>query len=91
MISLLAVGETSEEFFTALLFGSGSWIGLILIMALVLLLALAVKYSSIILVPFQCFLIILYLTEISSSSIAMWSGFLMFCSIILTLIIEVKR
>jgi hypothetical protein len=52
-----------EDFFTQLFFGSGSWLGLILIIMLLLLLRLANKYSVILSFPICLLIGFEYLTN----------------------------
>lgn len=79
------------EFFEELLFGSGGYLGLLLMVVIMLLLVVKVKYSTIFTVPFACLMVALYIGEISSSSNFMWSSVLMVFVIILMITIEVKR
>jgi hypothetical protein len=50
-----------QEFFQEVLFGSGSWIGLILIISLLLIIATINRYSSIIVLPISILLSIQYM------------------------------
>jgi len=80
-----------DDLFNALMFGSGSWLGLLLIIAIMLLIVTLVKYSSVVLLPFQALMINFYLSNIETNSNFMWSIILMFFVMILTIVIEVKR
>lgn len=79
------------EFFEELLFGSGSWIGLLLILGLVLLVTLKVKYSSALFVPFMIFMGLFYLENVSESVNFIYSVFLAWSSVPLLLVMEYKR
>lgn len=75
------------EFFNELLFGSGAWIGLILILSIALLVSYKAKYSSII---FMMILIMLnweYWGEVGDkileSSVFMWSIIISYMGIII--------
>lgn len=83
--------QTGEEFFTALMYGSGAWISLLLIVGIMFLVALKVRFSGVFLIPFSCFLIIMYWDNVGVSDLFMWSTFLLFLSMIVILVIEVKR
>lgn len=91
MLNFLAVASESEEFFTELLFGSGAFLGLLLIIGFMLMLVVLVKYSTIVLVPFAVLMIVLYLQNVSVNSNFMWSSVLMFFCIILMFVVEAKR
>jgi len=56
------------ELFSELLFGSGAWFGLLLILAVCLLVAYQVKYSGIFFTLFLLFLGIQYLTKITNEN-----------------------
>jgi len=61
------------EVFEELLFGSGAWIGLIIILAIMLPLSVKLKYSSAIWIIVMIFLEIEYYNNISRSSNFMWA------------------
>jgi len=59
--------------FNELLFGSGAWIGLIIILAIMLPLSVKIKYSSVIWIIVMIFLEIEYYNNIARSSNFMWA------------------
>jgi len=61
------------EVFDELLFGSGAWIGLIIILAIMLPLSVKIKYSSVIWIIVMIFLEIEYFNNISRESNFMWA------------------
>ena len=71
------VGEASE-FFTELLFGSGAWLGLILIIAIMLLVSAKTKTGGIFMCIISIFLGLEYFNNVSTSSNFMWSAIIMF-------------
>lgn len=79
------------EFFEELLFGSGAYLGLLLIVCVILLLTVAVKYSAIFTVPFSVLMIGLYLENASPYNNFMWASVLMVFVIVLVIAIEYKR
>jgi hypothetical protein len=82
------------EFFNELLFGSGAWIGAIIIVSIVALTTLRAKLSGVIFMPICIFLGIEYFNKISSNSNLMWIGILMFIMAIYCLtmmIMEVQQ
>jgi len=79
------------EFFNELMYGSGAWIGLILILGLSLLIVAKVKYSS---APFAIiflFLGIFYLDNVAADSNFIWSALIMWFMIPFLAFIEFKR
>lgn len=82
---------TFAEFFNELLFGSGAWLGFLLIITIVLLLSLKVKYSSIILIPTTIMIGILYLENVAVNSNFMWATIIMFLLTPFMLLIESQR
>ena len=57
-----------DDLFTALLFGSGAWFGLLLIIAVCILVAYTVKYSGVFFTLFLIFLGYEYLTRITNAN-----------------------
>lgn len=56
-----------DELFTALLFGSGAWFGLLIIVAVALLVSYTVKYSGVFFTVFLMFLGVQYLSRITNT------------------------
>jgi hypothetical protein len=71
-----------ETLFFELLFGSGGWFGLILLVAVALIVGVVVKYSSIIFMVIFMFLAWEYFDHITNSSMNAW-----FCIIALVVIL----
>jgi len=71
------VGE-AQEFFQELLFGSGAWIGLILIIAIMLLVSAKTKMGGIFMCIICIFLGLEYFSNVATSSNFMWSAIIMF-------------
>lgn len=69
-----------DDVFNALLFGSGSWLGLIIIVSIIVTVALLSKnrVANIIFAIISIFMGIEYFTHVSASSNFMWSGIVMF-------------
>lgn len=68
---------TIDELFTALLFGSGAWFGLLLIIAVCLVVAVAVRYSGVFFTLLLIFLGYQYLTHISNADyLNLWFMFI---------------
>jgi len=66
-----------KEFFEELLFGSGSWLGLIVIIAIIVLVTAKEKFSAVIFLPITILLSIHYFQNVSPSNDFMWSGVIM--------------
>jgi hypothetical protein len=82
---------TFGDFFDELLYGSGAWIGLILIIALILLVTVKVKYSSALFIPICVFLGLFYLDNVSENSDFIYSVFIIWAMIPFLLFLEKKR
>lgn len=76
-----------EQAFTELFYGSGSWLGLLLLLAIIMVLATSKKYLGLVMIPVTVFLGISYL----SYSELMWHSIIMFLSSIFIVISIVKR
>lgn len=76
----------ASELFTELLFGSGSWIGLLLILSIIFVVSFIDKRSSIIFIPLSIFMGFMYLENVSANSYFMWSAILMFITTIFLVI-----
>lgn len=72
----------ASEFFTELLYGVGSPIGILLLVSLMLLVSLADKRAGILFIPFSLIMGVSYLSNIAVDSNFMWFSLLMFISTI---------
>lgn len=79
------------EFFNELLYGSGAYLGLLIIVALLLFISIGVKYSTLFTVPFSVLMIAFYLANADPYNNFMWSSVIMVFVIILEIAIEYKR
>jgi len=68
----------AQEFFQELMFGSGAWLGLILILGLMILITYKVKEAGFAFLLISIFLGIEYFNNVSASSNFFWSGIIMF-------------
>jgi len=66
------------EFFTELLFGSGAWIGAIIIVSVIVLTTFRMRLSGAIFMPICIFLGIEYFNKVPGNSDLIWIGVLMF-------------
>jgi hypothetical protein len=78
------------EFFNELLFGSGAWMGAILISAIILLVTYRVKYSGVVFMPICIFLGMQYLNTVPANSNLMWIAILMFIMAIYSLAMLIR-
>ncbi len=67
-----------QEFFNELLFGTGAWLGLIIIVAIIVIVTMREKLSSAIFLPICIFLGIQYFNSVPSNSNLVWGAILMF-------------
>jgi hypothetical protein len=67
-----------QEFFTELLFGTGAWLGIILIVSVIVLVTFKEKLSAGIFLPICIFLGIQYFNSVPSNSNLIWGAILMF-------------
>ena len=74
------------EAFTELFYGSGSWLGLLLLLALITALAMKTRYGGLLMIPVCVFLGISYL----SYPALMWNALIMFIASIFLLYELVK-
>jgi hypothetical protein len=79
-----------SDLFTELLYGSGAWIGAILISAIILLVTSRVKYSGAVFMPITIFMGMQYLNTVSTNNNLMWMGILMFIMSIYSLGMLIK-
>ena len=77
MVVVETAGEFTE-FFNELLFGTGAWLGAIIIAAVVLLVTFRVRYSGAVFMPICVFLGMQYLGTVNPQSNLTWIGVLMF-------------
>jgi len=75
----------AAEFFNQLLFGSGAWLGAILIVSIILIVTIKNRLSGAIFMPICIFLGIQYLNVVPVSSDLVWIGILMFIMAIYSL------
>lgn len=80
-----------DEFFTALLFGSGAWFTLIILLAVSLLVTSVVKYGSLPFIFILMFLGVEYLLNVSQTSNFIYATIIAWGCIPLLIFIEVKR
>lgn len=66
-----------QQWFNELLFGSGAWLGLTMILTLIFIVTVINKYAGLIFMPLTIFLAIDYLTMIPTNSNFMWGAILM--------------
>jgi len=72
-----------EEIFNELFFGSGGWLGLLLLLTIIVLLGIKSKVLAVLFIPLSIFLGITYLQNVDPSSNLMWGGILMFLATVL--------
>lgn len=72
------------EVFSELFYGSGIWLGLLLILAITLGISLKTRYGSILTLPVLIFMGINYLTE--GSGTQLWAAIVMFFASIFTVV-----
>lgn len=75
-----------EATFTELFFGSGSWLGILLLLAIITALALKAKYMAVLMLPVCIFLGIDYLTNE-----LFWNAIIMFLTTMFIIIGSYKR
>lgn len=78
------------EFFNELLFGTGAWLGLILIVAIIALVTAKEKLTGGIFLPIAIFIGIEYFMNVPSNSNFMWAGIIMFVMAIYCLAMLIK-
>lgn len=71
--------SAASDIFYELLFGSGAWIGLILILSIAFLVGARNKYVNLLFIPILAFFGLLYLDNVAASANFMWSA--VFCFI----------
>lgn len=75
------------EFFTELMFGSGAWFGLLIILAIAFIVSYKAKYSSLVFIMILLFLGITYMdevgNEISPTSMFVWAIIIDFVGVII--------
>lgn len=80
----------STDFFNELFFGQGAWLGLIIILGIMFLIAIKVKYFGLIAFVATLFLGIQYFNEVSTSSNLMWCGVLCFVCLPFFIVVSVR-
>lgn len=68
----------AQEFFTELMFGSGAWLGLLLIVAIMVLVTAKTKIGGLPMLIIGIFMGIEYFNNVSVSSNFFWSAIIMF-------------
>jgi len=71
-----------EEIFNELFFGSGGWLGLLLLLTIIVLLGMKSKVLAVLFIPLSIFLGVTYLQNLDPSNDLMWGGILMFLATI---------
>jgi len=80
------MAQTFEDFFFELLYGSGSWFGVLLLLAFIIGLLMRWKYSGVLLLPVTVFLAIDYL----NNDLA-WQSIIMFVSSVFIIVYMAKK
>lgn len=80
-----------QEFFHELLFGTGSWLGLLLIIAIIMLVTAKEKLTAVFFLPITVFIGIEYFANVSADSNFMWAGIIMFVLSIYCLGVLIKE
>lgn len=80
-----------DDAFNALMFGSGAWIGFLLIAGIIILITYRVKESSLIFMPVSAIFGVLYLRNVAVSSMFMWAAVFMFCLPIYLMVRLIKK
>jgi len=71
-----------EEIFYELFFGSGGWLGLLLLLTIIVLLGMKSKVLAVLFIPLSIFLGVTYIQNVDPSNNLMWGGILMFLATI---------
>lgn len=72
-----------EDVFKELLFGSGAWLGLIIILVLIIGASERSKYAGACFIPVSLFIGIMYFDNVAVNENFMWAGVIMFIATIL--------
>jgi len=80
------MAQTFQDFFLELLYGSGSWFGILLLLAFIIGLLMRWKYSGVLLLPVTVFLAIDYL----NNDLA-WHSIIMFVSSVFIIVYMAKK
>ena len=75
-----------SEVFTELFYGSGSWLGILILLSIIIALSLKIKWGAVLMLPIVIFLGIEYITED-----LLWNGLIMFFSGIFILITMIRN
>lgn len=88
---MIAIPEPEEpfwkQFFYEFFFGSGSWLGLIIMLGLIFTVTMKAKLSGIVFLPITILLAHYYFDNVPSNSNFMWSGVLMLCTCVYCVLI----
>jgi len=80
------MAQTFQDFFFELLYGSGSWFGVLLLLAFIIGLLMRWKYSGVLLLPVTVFLAIDYL----NNDLA-WQSMIMFVTSVFIIVYMAKK
>lgn len=80
-----------EEVFYQLFYGSGMWLGALLMITIIILLGLKSKWGGMVTLPFTLFMGINYITLEGAELIHYWVGLMFFLTSIFTMITISKK
>jgi len=80
------MAQTFQDFFLELLYGTGSWFGVLLLLAFIIGLLMRWKYSGVLLLPVTIFLGIDYLNNDLG-----WQSIIMFASSVFIIVYMAKK
>lgn len=78
-----------DELFNQLLYGTGSWIGVILTIGFMAIVTKITRWSSIVFIPILLFMGVDYFNKLASNSMFMWNGVLCFVGCLVLALITV--
>jgi hypothetical protein len=81
--------STIAEVFEELFYGSGMWLGILLILAMVIGISLKTRYSSVLMLPVCIFMGITYITNGTGNQL--WGAIIMFFSAIFLVVNLMKN
>jgi len=77
-----------DDLFHVFLFGTGGWLGLLVILAIIVLVTYKVRYSGFLFVIVSVFIGITYLSNVSVNSNLLWGAIIMFLTALYCVIIS---
>lgn len=80
-----------EEVFNELLFGSGAWLGLIIILVLIIGASERSKYAGVCFIPVSLFIGIMYFDNVAVNENFMWAGVIMFIETIVIVYMTIGK